>query len=56
MGSTRNQSTREEAHERMTRDALAAVDAGRTVDHQVVQAWADDLDTERQLPPPHSAE
>lgn len=29
--------------EAMTREALADVDAGRVVDHQAVQAWADSL-------------
>jgi len=29
--------------EAMTREALADVDAGRVVDHQAVQTWADSL-------------
>ena len=28
------------------------VDAGRVIDHQAVQAWADSLGTEKPLPPP----
>lgn len=44
-----------EARERMTREGLAAVDAGRTVNHEAVQAWADSLGTDGQLPTPHSA-
>lgn len=42
----------EEKRERLTREALADVDAGRVVDHQAVQAWADSLSTEEPLPPP----
>jgi predicted transcriptional regulator len=33
----------EEERSRMTRDAMADVDAGRLVDHRVVRAWADGL-------------
>lgn len=35
----------EEERSRMTREALADVDAGRVIDHQAVQAWADSLNT-----------
>lgn len=42
----------EEERDRMTREALADVDAGRVIDHQAVQAWADSLGTEQPLPPP----
>ncbi len=35
----------EEERERMTREALTDVDAGRVIDHQEVQAWADSLCT-----------
>ena len=35
----------EEEHSRMTRVALAEVDAGQVIDHQAVQAWADGLST-----------
>jgi predicted transcriptional regulator len=39
----------EEERNRLTREALADVDAGRLVDHQAVQAWADSLDTDQPL-------
>ncbi len=42
----------EEERERMTREALADVDAGRVIDHQAVQAWADSLSTDNPLPVP----
>ncbi|MDP2795869.1 MAG: ribbon-helix-helix domain-containing protein [Sulfurisoma sp.] len=42
----------EEERSRLTREALADVDAGRVIDHQAVQAWADSLDTESPLPVP----
>lgn len=42
----------EEERSRMTREALADVDGGRVIDHQVVQAWADSLDTANPLPVP----
>ncbi|CAM2181870.1 Ribbon-helix-helix protein CopG domain-containing protein [Paraburkholderia sacchari] len=42
----------EEERERLTREALADVDAGRIIDHQAVQAWADSLDTDHPLPAP----
>lgn len=35
----------EEERHRLTLEALADVDAGRVIDHQAVQAWADSLDT-----------
>lgn len=41
---------REEECERLTREAFADVDAGRTVDHLAVQAWADSLGTDEQRP------
>jgi predicted transcriptional regulator len=31
---------------------LADVDAGRVIDHQAVQAWADSLSTDTPLPVP----
>jgi predicted transcriptional regulator len=37
---------REEERYRLTREALADVDAGRVIDHQSVQAWADSLSTD----------
>ena len=42
----------EEKRERLTREALADVDAGLVVDHKAVQAWADSLSTEEPLPMP----
>lgn len=43
----------EEERSRLTREALADVDAGRVIDHQAVQAWADSLGTESPLAAPH---
>lgn len=42
----------EEERTRMTRDALADVDAGHVIDHQTVQAWADSLSSDEPLPVP----
>ena len=42
----------EEERSRLTREALADVDAGRVISHQAVQAWADSLDTDQPLPVP----
>ncbi|HET6629874.1 MAG TPA: ribbon-helix-helix domain-containing protein [Woeseiaceae bacterium] len=42
----------EEERHRMTLEALEDVDAGRVIDHQAVQAWADSLDTDKPLLPP----
>lgn len=42
----------EEERSRLTREALADVDAGRMIDHQAVQAWADSLSTDQSLPVP----
>lgn len=42
----------EEERSRLTREAMADVDAGRVIDHQAVQAWADSLGTETPLPAP----
>ena len=42
----------EEERHRMTLDALEDVDAGRVIDHQAIQAWADSLGTEKPLPTP----
>jgi predicted transcriptional regulator len=42
----------EEERSRLTREALADVDAGRVIDAQAVQAWADSLDDEKPLPLP----
>jgi predicted transcriptional regulator len=42
----------EEERSRLTREALADVDAGRVIDHLAVQAWADSLDTDNPLEVP----
>ena len=42
----------EEERRRLTLEALADVDAGRVIDHQAVQAWAESLDTAKPLPVP----
>ncbi|WP_370446061.1 MULTISPECIES: CopG family ribbon-helix-helix protein [Photorhabdus] len=42
----------EEERDRLTQEALADVDTGRVIDHQAVQAWADSLGTDHQLPMP----
>jgi predicted transcriptional regulator len=42
----------EEERSRLTHEALADVDAGRVIDHQAVQAWAESLDTGKPLPVP----
>lgn len=43
---------REEERSRLTREALGDVDAGRLIDHQAVQAWAESLGTGDPLPVP----
>jgi predicted transcriptional regulator len=40
----------EEERHRLTLEALADVDAGRVIDHQSVQAWADSLDAGKKRP------
>lgn len=42
----------EEERDRLTRDALADVDAGLVIDHLAVQAWAERLATDQPLPLP----
>ncbi|NHZ46311.1 CopG family ribbon-helix-helix protein [Nitratidesulfovibrio liaohensis] len=42
----------EEERDRLTYEALADVDAGRVIDHQAVQAWADSLSTDEPLSVP----
>jgi predicted transcriptional regulator len=37
----------EEERHRLTLEGLADVDAGRVIDHQAVQAWAESLETGR---------
>lgn len=43
----------EEEHRRLTLEALADVDAGETVEHQAVQAWAASLESATPLPVPN---
>ena len=42
----------EEERHKMTLEALEDVDAGRVIDHQSIQAWADSLGTDTPLPSP----
>ena len=42
----------EEERSRLTREALADVDAGYIIDHQAVQAWVESIDTDAPLPLP----
>ena len=42
----------EEERSRLTREAMADVDAGLVIDHQSVQAWAESLSTDQPLPVP----
>lgn len=42
----------EDERSRLTREALADVEADRVIDHQAVQAWADSLGTDEPLPVP----
>ena len=42
----------EEERTRLTREALADVDAGHVIDHQAVQAWADSLSSDEPLSVP----
>jgi predicted transcriptional regulator len=42
----------EEERHRLTLEALADVDAGRVIDHQAVQAWADSLASRKPGPVP----
>jgi len=42
----------EDERNRLTREALADVDAGRVISHQAVQAWAESLSSDTRLPVP----
>jgi predicted transcriptional regulator len=42
----------EEERNRLTREAIADVDAGHVIDQQAVQAWAESLDADAPLPVP----
>jgi predicted transcriptional regulator len=44
--------SQEEEKRRLTLEALADVDAGRLIDHQAVQDWAESLETRNPLPEP----
>ncbi|HQU17409.1 MAG: CopG family transcriptional regulator [Chromatiales bacterium 21-64-14] len=44
----------EEERRRLTLEALADVDAGRVIDHQAVQAWAESLNTDHPQPAPQA--
>ena len=44
----------EEAKRQLTLEAMAEVETGHVVDDSVVQAWAETLGTDRQLPVPRS--
>ena len=43
---------REEERSRLTREALADVDADCVISHQSIKAWADSLNTDTPLPVP----
>jgi predicted transcriptional regulator len=43
---------RDAEYHRRTLEGLADVDAGRLIDHELVQAWADSLGTNHELPIP----
>lgn len=42
-----------EHRRRLTLEGLADVDAGRLIDDDVMQAWADSLETDHEVPVPH---
>lgn len=42
----------EEERDRLTREAMADVDAGRVINDEAVQAWANSLGTDQPLPVP----
>jgi len=42
----------DEERDRLTHEALADIDAGRIIDHQAVQAWADSLGSDTPLAVP----
>jgi predicted transcriptional regulator len=44
--------TQEERRYQLTLEALADVDAARTVEHEDVEKWAESLDTDKPLAPP----
>jgi predicted transcriptional regulator len=44
--------SRAEHRRRLTMQGLADVDADRLIDDEAMQAWADSLGTDQELPPP----
>lgn len=44
-----------ERRRRLTLKGLADVDAGRLIDDEAMEAWADSLGTDQELPPPQPA-
>jgi predicted transcriptional regulator len=42
----------ETLREKLTREALVDVDSGNLVSHETIQAWANSLETDIQLPAP----
>jgi hypothetical protein len=42
----------QEEHSRLTREAMADVDASQIIDHQRVQAWVNSLGSDQPLPMP----
>ncbi|MDI1231128.1 MAG: hypothetical protein PSU93_08275 [Methylobacter sp.] len=42
----------EEERRRLTLEALADIDTGHVIDHPEVQAWANNLNTDKPLPIP----
>jgi predicted transcriptional regulator len=42
----------EEERHRLTLEGMKDVDAGRVIDHQAVQSWAESLGTRKPRPPP----
>jgi len=42
----------EEERNRLTREALADVDAGHVIDHQAISEWAESLSTDSPMPAP----
>jgi len=42
----------QDERDRLTWEAIADVDAGRVIEHAAVQAWADSLGTDHELPLP----
>ena len=42
----------EEERRRMTIDAMGDVQSGQVIDHQLVQAWADSLSSDKPMPAP----